>query len=126
MLNIYNPKLTKDNIVEMAGVWGKIAEKTCSVLDGLDTTGASAVKSLVNSLNYCVDIPVLAQRMGEMYVSIYDFQFELMDSLAAYMRSRVNLDAAQEINDDFTALTEVDPNSNSTLDTLQMMGGLTY
>ena len=122
----YNPELMKDDIFEMAGLWGKIVEETCSVLDGLDTAAASAVKIIVNSLNYCVDIPVLAQRMGEMYVSIYDFQFELMDSLAAYMRSRVNLDAAQEINDDFTALTEVDPNSDSTLDTLQMMGGLTY
>ena len=122
----YDPKLTKDDIVEMAGLWSKLGEEACSVLESMDTVAASPFKIIVSSSNLCVHIPVLAQRMGDMYLSIYDFQFELMNALAAYMRSRVTLDAAKEINNEFTSLTEVNPESDTTLYTLQLMGGLTY
>ena len=41
------------------------------------------------------------------YEEIYEYQFDLMDAMAAYVRSSVALDAAKEINTEFEEVTAI-------------------
>ena len=70
--------------------------------------------------------PALADEMTAIYEEIYEYQFDLIDAMAAYVRSSVALDAAKEINTEFEEVTKLNVNSGTTLTTLQMIGGLSY
>ena len=65
-------------------------------------------------------------KMISLYEEIYDYQFDMVDAMAAYVRSSVTLDAAKEISSEFTEVTKLNINSGSTLTTLAMMGGLSF
>ena len=122
----YNPQVSSDDIVELTTTWDKLANEACVVLDAVDSATGKGIKQIAIGENYCVDLPILAQRMGNLYLNMYDYQFDLMDSLATYMRSRVTLDAAKEINEEFNYLSSMNPDSEATFYLLQLMGGLTY
>ena len=56
--------------------------------------------------------------MTAIYEEIYEYQFELMDAMAAYVRSSVALDAAKDINTEFEEVTNLNINSGSTLNNI--------
>ena len=124
--NAYNPQVTRPEIAEIASLWIGVIESACGVLDSIDSASGSAVKSVIYNGGYCSRPQTLAEKMIATYEEIYDFQFDLIDAMASYVRSSVALDAASGINTDFTDVSRLNVNSAATLNTLAIMGGLSY
>ena len=98
----YNPHVLPDDLVEVTAMWSGLVEAACEVIDAFTTSAGRAVAAIVNGQNQCVDLPVLAERMGGLYENIYDFQFDLMDAVAEGMRAKVAMDSAEEITTELT------------------------
>ena len=124
--NNYDPQVLPDDLVGMNSLWSGLVEAACEVTDSFNTAAGIGVSARIKGENLCVDLPILAERMGGLYENIYDFQFDLMDALTEYMRAKVTMDAAEEITTELTTITNQDPNDEKTLTTLQIMGGLTF
>ena len=122
----YKPQVLPDELVEMTSLWSGLVEAACEVINSFQTTLGLGAAAVIKGQNLCVDLPVLADRMGELYQNLYDFQFDLMDALAEYMRARVTMDAAEEISTELTTITQQDPEDENTLTALEIMGGLTF
>ena len=122
----YDPQVSHDDLVKVTAMWSGLVAAACAVIDAFTTSAGAIVRGVVNGQNLCVDLPVLAERMGGLYENIYDFQFDLMDAVAEYMRAKVTEDAAEEINTELTTISGKDPDDEKTLATLQIMGGLTF
>ena len=124
--NAYDPQVLPDELTQLTSYWSGLIEAACNVFDSFNTAAGNTAKAVVYGQNLCVDLPVLAERMGELYENTYDFQFDLMDALADYMRARVTMDAAKEINTEFTSIAHQNLENEQTAATLQLMGGLTF
>ena len=94
------------------------------MIEDADGTLSSVPKSILYAQGFCESTPALADEMIAIYEEIYEYQFDLMGAMAAYVRSSVALDAAKDINTEFEEVTKLNVNSGTTLTTLQMMGGL--
>ena len=124
--NDYNPQVTLPEISGHISYWHSLIEAACGVIEETDSAASSVHKSILNNKGLCESTPALADEMTAIYEEIYEYQFDLMDAMAAYVRSSVALDAAKEINNEFQEVTKLNVNSGTTLTTLQMMGGLSY
>ena len=124
--NDYNPQVTLPEIAGLTSYWHSLIEAACGVIEDTDGIASSVPKSILNNKGLCESTPALADEMTAIYEEIYEYQFDLMDAMAAYVRSSVALDAAKEINTEFEEVTKLNVNSGTTLTTLQMMGGLSY
>ena len=124
--NAYDPQVVPDDLVKMTALWSGLAESGCEVINSFETPAGLAVAAVVKGMLLCTDLPILARRMGGLYENIYDFQFDLVDALVEYMRAKVTVDAANEITTELTSISNKNLNDETTLDTLQMMGGLTF
>ncbi len=121
----YSPQVTNNELEAVSSLWNTLIDATCDIIDGLDGSAANGIKLLVKSQAYCIDLKTHITNMTSLYDEIYDYQFDLMDAMAAYVRSSVALDAAKEISTEFTEIVDVFDNDAS-LSTLAIMGGLTY
>ena len=106
MSNDYDPQVVPDDLVRMNSLWSGLAGAACEIVDQFSTAAGSAARAVIYGQNLCVDLPILADRMGELYQNIYDFQFDLIDAMTEYMVSRVTMEAAQQISDEFMTLAE--------------------
>ena len=122
----YDPQVTLPEIAGLTSYWHSLIEAACGVIEDTDGTASSVPKSILYAQGFCESTPALADEMTAIYEEIYEYQFDLIDAMAAYVRSSVALDAAKEINTEFEEVTKLNVNSETTLTTLQMMGGLSY
>ena len=124
--NDYNPQVTLPEISGLTSYWHSLIEAACDVIEETDGIAASVPKIILNNKGLCESTPALADEVTAIYEEIYEYQFDLIDAMAAYVRSSVALDAAKEINNEFEEVTKLNVDSGTTLTTLQMMGGLSY
>ena len=122
----YDPQVTKADIVKLTATWTALQSAICTLIYGLQTSAGIGAAGIIKDQNLCVDLPILAETMGELYENMYDFQFDLMDALAEYMRAEVAVDAAEEITTDLTNISGGDPNDPDIWESLQLVGSLTY
>ena len=122
----YSPQVDRPELVEIGSLWNILIDTTCGIIQGTTSALAAPIKALVNGLGLCTSMKSQTAKMISYYTEIFNFQFTLIDSMASYVRTSVSLDAAKEINNEFTEVTKLDVNSGSTLTTLAMMGSLTY
>ena len=82
----YNATLGTSDIEELGAWWEVIVEEACALIDEADSS-VSNIWKLSERNGLCVTTPVKIARLTEIYIEIYDFQFEMLDALAQYMRS---------------------------------------
>ncbi len=124
--NEFDPKVTREELVSTQSLWSAIADAICDIIKSTDTSMGAEFRLLVEKEGYCLDIPILIERLYTLYGEIFDFQFELMTAMASYMRSLVALDASNEIKNEFVRVAGLNPNEEQTLVTLSLIGGLSY
>ncbi|XP_028390790.1 uncharacterized protein LOC114515691 [Dendronephthya gigantea] len=122
--NAYTPGVTKPELTEMTATWETVLDEACNVIDGAETTGAAAIKAIVDGLGLCWKVKIKAQKMIETYCEIYDFQFDLMDALAAYVRSATAVNAASDMNENYAQVAQSNP--DDILYFLQQLAGLSF
>ena len=125
----YDPQVEKPELSAMTGKWEEMIEGTCQVILECTTNLCAGPKAIVRRQVLCPKAKAKAQEMIATYEEIYDFQFELIESMATYMRAAVSLDAASSITGDYDALTseaEVDANAVNDLKTLTIVSYISY
>ena len=122
--NNYSPKVTKPELTAMTALWEKVIERACGVIEAADKTTSVAVQTYVNSQGYCWKIPIKMQRLTETYEEIYDFQFDLMDAMAAYVRASTAVTSAGDMNENYEMIAQSNP--DNILYFLQQLAALTY
>ena len=109
--NDYNPQVTLPEIAGLTSYWHSLIEAACGVIEETDSAASSVPKSILYAQGFCEFTPALADEMTAIYEEIYEYQFDLKDAMAAYVRSSVALDAAKEINTEFEEVTKLNVNS---------------
>lgn len=124
MYTDYSPAVTLPDIERMGSIINTLIQETCEMLAGFNTAASLHFKVQVNDAGYCRDLPVVATEMVTAFTEIYDFQFDLIDALADYVRASVGLHSANEIKQELSSL-HADIDSYSSI-TYELMGGLIY
>lgn len=93
----YDPKVEKPELTGMTITWENLVDAACDVITDQSTALAQHIVRQVLSSGICSKTKVLAQEMIATYEEIYDFQFELVEAMATYMRAETSLDAAASI-----------------------------
>jgi len=93
----YDPKVEKPELTGMTTTWENLIDAACDVITDQSTALAQTTVAWARSSGLCSKTKVLAQEMIATYEEIYDFQFELVEAMATYMRAETSLDAAASI-----------------------------
>ena len=117
------PDVKKPQIRELTASWKSLIHRACEIVKQTNSVPASAYKAFIKSTQLCDKTKIKVSVMIALYEEIYDFQFDLMDAMAANMWARNALDAAKGINDDFTQIYEKNRESATTL---AVIGGLSF
>ncbi len=122
----FNPKVSKEDLAGSKALWTGLIDAACDVIMNPDSVIGAGIKSKAEKDGWCIDAPVLVEKLYTLYGEIYDFQFELMTAMASYTASLVALDASHEISDEFVRVAGLNPDAGTTLSTLSLLGGLSY
>ena len=107
--NDYSPQVTKPELTEMASYWETVIDELCGVIDGATTPVAAGIQAAVKSQGLCWKIPIKVQKLIELFAEIFDFQFDLMDALADYVRASTAVNAAGDMLTNFNQIADSDP-----------------
>lgn len=101
LYNEYQPTLGTSDIVQLGAFWMELVTEACEIMINENQISTS------NQI-YCVTSKVAIERLTEVYIELYDFQFEMLDALALYMRSQSGMQAAESINTQFEVYSAPD------------------
>ena len=122
--NDYSPKVFEDNIAKLEAEWENIIEGACGLLNENDVLPASGLNVIVPT--YCWEMKTLMQELTEVFNEIYDYQFELMDAMAAYIRAMTAYTAANMISKDFDRIMSGDSRNAEVVRESELVGMASY
>ena len=108
----------------MTVFWEAVIERACEVIEAADKATSVAIQTYVNSQGYCWKIPIKMQKLTETYEEIHDFQFDLMDAMAAYVRASTAVNSAGDMNGNYEMIAQSNP--ENILYFLQQLAAMTY
>lgn len=101
----YDPQVKRPELTAMTTTYGNLIDACCDVIMDTETAAAAAVKGTVKSSGLCPKTKEVAEKMFETFAEIYDFQFDLIDAMADFMKAANSHHAAQGIADDYDKLS---------------------
>ena len=122
--NDYSPQVFEDNIAKVESEWENVIESACDLLEENDVLPVSGLNVIVPT--YCWELKTLIQELIEVYSEIYDYQFELMDAMAAYIRAMTGYTSAKEISKDFDRIMNVDSRDGDNVHESELIGMVSY
>ena len=103
----YTPKVDRNRMAQNIAMWAAFKESTCNLLNGVEGIGASVAKGIANGFLLCENLEGTIAEFDALRENIFDFQFELVDSLARVVRGNIAKKLADSIkgqkNDMFKA-----------------------
>ena len=122
----YDPQVEKPELTGMVTTWENLIEDSCEVILGTESALAATVKALVRTSGLCPKTKVLAQEMITTYEEIYDFQFELIETMASYMRAATATDAASSIATDYEDLSRRADDDEDVVNDLKILSQVSF
>lgn len=122
----YDPMVQKPELTGMTTKWENLIDDSCDVILDTSTVLAQTVVAGVRSSGLCQNTKVLAQEMIETYAEVYDFQFELMETMATYMRALTSLNAAASITAGYEESSSEGDGGGSVVDDLKVLTVVSY
>ena len=122
----YDPLVTRPELVEMTTVYGNLVDGCCDVILNTGTTAAAVVKGIVKSEGLCPKSKAVAERMFATFAEIYDFQFDLIEEMASYMRALNAHYAANDLDADYDNLAQQNTNTITELQALTKFAYISY
>ncbi|KAL9954679.1 hypothetical protein ACROYT_G042245 [Oculina patagonica] len=95
----YTPKVDRSRLAQNTAMWGAFRESTCNLLNGVEGIGSSVGKGVANGLLLCEKLEGTIAEFDALRENIFDFQFDLVDSLARVVRGNVAKKLADSIQD---------------------------
>lgn len=120
----YNSEVTRPQIVGLRSYWINLVDEACNIILGTDSSLSSALKE--SASEDCLNVKTKIAEMMAIYEEIYDFQFDLIDALVRKIMAQSTVNAARNLQREFIDSRELNPNADSTLTKLAMIGGLSY
>ena len=108
----YTPKVSKARLAQNDALWAAFKGSTCDLLFGAQGVGASVSQGVVGGMLLCERLEGTLAEFAALRENIFDFQFDLVDSLARVVRGNV----AKKLSQSITV-------SNDLLDASQLMLG---
>ena len=81
----YTPKVDRDRMAQNIGMWEAFKDSTCEMLIGVEATGAATANGYLS----CENLDGTIAEFNSLREDIFDFQFDLVDSLAAVVRGNI-------------------------------------
>ena len=117
----YDSKVEKPELTGMTTRWENLIDAACDVIFSQSSALAQTTVTMLRSSGLCSKTKVLAQEMFETYAKIYDFQFELIEVMASYMRAETSLDAAASIIAGYEESSDENPEDESVVYDLKVL-----
>ena len=94
----YTPKVAGHRMAQNIAKWGAFKGSFCDLINGAEGVVASGAKAAIaNGILYCENLEASIAEFGALRENIFDFQFEMVDSLARVMRGNVAKKLADSI-----------------------------
>ncbi|KAL5259859.1 hypothetical protein ACHWQZ_G010095 [Mnemiopsis leidyi] len=87
--NEFDPQVGVDDIAKIGIQWETIVDLIADTLEGITQAGASGGKAVIYAENYIERMKFYIPQISALLQSRFDFQFDLMDTLAAYLRAKL-------------------------------------
>lgn len=103
----YQPKVDRQRMRRNIALWGAFKDSTCDLLQGVQGIAGSTGKAVANGFLLCENLEGTIAEFDALRENIFEFQFELVDSLSRVVRGNVGKKLAASIgrqtNDMFKA-----------------------
>lgn len=100
----YTPMVDQSRMAQNIAMWGALKESTCDLLNDVDGVLASAGLAVVNGMLLCENLEGTIAEFNALRENIFDFQFELVDTLARIVESNLANKLADSIGKQETDL----------------------
>lgn len=88
--NEFDPEIGADDIARIGIKWETTVDLIADHLEAVTQAGASGGKAVIYAENYIERMKFYIPQISALLQSRLDFQFDLMDTLAAYVRAKTN------------------------------------
>ena len=95
----YTPQVNTADIAKLDQGWIEILDTIKSSLDDMSQAVASALKGEIYAKNYLEEMAILIPQITALLESQFEYQFDLMDSLAVNLRAQLAKDSVQDLTD---------------------------
>lgn len=93
----YTPKVDKSDLARNDALWAAYKDSTCDLLFGAEGIGAEITQGVVGGMALCEKLEGTLAEFFALRENIFDFQFDLVDSLALVVRGNVAKKLSQSI-----------------------------
>ena len=102
----YDPKVQSQELAKIATDWETFIGEACDTLFSGETAASAIVETVFASMGQCLTTHGEISMMMEIYTEIYEFQFELMETLATAVRAYQSKFFASRLNTNLRVLSE--------------------
>ncbi|KAK3593043.1 hypothetical protein CHS0354_007830 [Potamilus streckersoni] len=120
----YQPAVTKYDLRAIIAFWEKLVDEACGILDSTSGIVSSISNVIMTAQRDCPNAKVEVQILVTIYEEIYDFQFQLIDSLSDGMRAFISSQASKAINSDFDKAKHHTPDDPNLFKKLNLISAL--
>ena len=98
----YTPKVNRARLAKNDALWAAFKGSTCDLLTGAQGVGASVGQGVVGGMLLCEKLEGTLAEFSSLRENVFDFQFDLVDALAAVVRGNVakKLSSSIDVNND--------------------------
>lgn len=122
----YSPKVKRPELTALTKTWEVLIDEACELISSTHGAGSAITKMYMGAEGHCPKAKVEAAKLIETYTEIYDFQFDLIEAMAANMRSITAQHAASEIVSDYEGLSNSDSDAITDFETLSLVSYISY
>ena len=97
--NAYDPQVNTADIARLDQGWNNVLDVIRDSLDDMTQSASSALKGEIYAKNYLEEMALLIPQITALLESRYEYQFDLMDSLAVNLRAKLAKDSVQNLTD---------------------------
>ena len=102
--NDYTPQVSEAQIAELDAAWSAVVDNLEDLVESVETKEGIAAVTKIFVGNHFFKLKIVVPQLAQTLSNRYDYQFELMDSLAATMRAHASMQAANGLTKGFEDL----------------------
>ena len=102
----YDPQVSPDDISGLEQAWTNVLDVIRDSLGDMTQSAASAVKGHIFASNKIEEMARLIPEITALLESRYDYQFDLMDTLAVSLRAKLAKDSVQKLSDSIQTMRD--------------------
>ena len=95
----YTPQVNTADIARLDQGWSQVLELITNSLGDMSQAASSAVKGEIYAKNYLEEMAILIPQITALLESQFEYQFDLMDSLAVNLRAQLAKESVQDLTD---------------------------